>query len=106
MRFWIALGIITALAAFALGMFVWLGPAAAEKPICAPTEQMLFMLTERYQETMITSRVVNSKTEWLFANRRTGTWSIISTGPKGVLCFVKAGESGQWPEEFKWSYRT
>jgi hypothetical protein len=67
--------------------------AAHAAPQCAPREQVLPVLQQKYGETRHgiglagTSQVME-----IFSNPETGTWTITATMPDGVMCLVASGD--------------
>lgn len=71
------------------------GAAAGEgAPACAPRAVVIAHLAERYGETRqsvgMDARGAMVET---FASARTGSWSILATGPSGTSCLMASGEA-------------
>jgi hypothetical protein len=71
----------------------------AAEPTCHRYDQVVTHLGRKYQEVPVGRGLqTNGQLLQLFASRRTGTWTVISTKPDGTTCVVAAGED--WEETF------
>lgn len=60
---------------------------------CAPREQVLRLLADRYGETRRGMGVsANDAVMEVYASAATGTWTIIVSDTRGVACLVASGE--------------
>jgi hypothetical protein len=76
-----------------VGAFLMAAPAQAQQN-CAPRQQVIERLAERYGETPrgvgLGNR--NSMVE-IYASDATGTWSIVVTSARGLSCLVASGQA-------------
>jgi hypothetical protein len=85
-------------AALALPLALAALPALADRPFCAPRDQMIAALEKTYREArravaMQSTGVVIE----IYASTETGTWTLLATRPDGTACAMAAGEA--WREE-------
>ncbi|MBK1636734.1 hypothetical protein [Rhodovulum adriaticum] len=67
-------------------------PAMADP--CAPRAEALVQLAQHYGEALqATGLVGDHALVELFANPRTGSWTILATLPSGLSCVVAAGDA-------------
>jgi len=81
------LSLAAVLAAFAY-------PAAAQGQNCAPRDQVVEHLGERYGETRQSIGLASNNTmveTW--ASNESGSWTITVTMPNGIACLVASGQS-------------
>lgn len=68
--------------------------ATAQQPICAPREIVIERLSSKYGETRVSVGLTSSGgVVETFANSKSGTWTVLVTGPSGVSCVVSGGEA-------------
>lgn len=69
-------------------------PTAAQGSNCAPRQQILERLSEKFGETRQSIGMAgeNSVVE-VFASSETGTWTITVTTAQGVTCLVASGQA-------------
>jgi hypothetical protein len=84
--------------ALALPLALAAAPALAERPFCAPRDELVKALESTYREArravaMQSTGVVIE----IYASTETGTWTLLATRPDGVACAMAAGEA--WREE-------
>lgn len=66
--------------------------AALAAPQCAPREQVLPVLQQKYSETRLGIGLVGSaQVMEIFFNPETGTWTITASLPDGTMCLVASG---------------
>lgn len=70
-------------------------PAFAQQPQCMGTIDLYAALHERYGEAQQFFGLSGSAVLEMWANRETGSWTLISTSPNGVSCLIAAGEAFQ-----------
>ena len=80
-------------------------PAAAQ-PRCAPTEQLVAMLTGKYSERPFLTLTGEPGPVTLYVNLATGTWSIVMSPASSptVSCIIAVGkgiERSALPMQFK-----
>jgi len=69
-------------------------PAAAQTPRCFPHEHVMERLAEGFGETRQALALDQTRAMIeVWANLKTGTWSITRTMPGGLTCIVSSGES-------------
>lgn len=67
--------------------------AAHATPQCAPREQVLPVLQQKYGEARMGMGLVGTgQVMEIFTNPETGTWTITASLPDGVMCLVASGE--------------
>lgn len=70
------------------------GQAAAQaRQNCAPRDRVIAFLAERYGEGLQAMGLSGSAVMELYANRATGTWTLVATGPEGIACLVASGQA-------------
>ena len=68
--------------------------ALGAAPTCAPREQVIRQLAERYGETRHSMGLGGTDAMMeLFASDQTGTWTITVTNARGVTCLVASGQA-------------
>jgi len=71
-------------------------PAAAGdggRPVCGERERILRQLAEEFGETRRSRGLARGGgVVEIFANARSGSWTIVVTGADGVTCLLAAGE--------------
>lgn len=67
------------------------GPASAG-PNCAPRDQVVAALAERYGETRQVAGITGDSLMEVFASPA-GTWTLVISRPDGVSCLVAAGDA-------------
>jgi len=75
-------------------MFTLTEAQAQGKPLCGKRADMLKEVY-KYRE-LPTIRAIAKGKEWMlevWANRSTGTWTLLRTNTKGMTCFIVAGDS-------------
>ena len=79
---------------FALSLgFAGLILAAQATPQCAPRDQILPVLHQKYGETRHGIGLIGSaQVMEIFTNPETGTWTITASLPDGLMCMVASGE--------------
>ena len=82
------LGIGTILAA----ALIFAAQAHANQQICSTRAKLITALAEKYKETRQSYGVdgASNRIE-VFANPKTGSWSLLITRPDGVSCIVSSG---------------
>ncbi len=70
-------------------------PALAQQIACAPKDKLIKQLTEKYSEapTLELGSTDGTSVWQLYANFKTGTWSLIGFPSPTVACFVGSGKS-------------
>lgn len=69
-------------------------PPPPPPPLCGPYAVTVARLASRYGETLQGLGVASADSVvTVFANARTGTWSILATDTAGLACLVAAGQS-------------
>lgn len=67
--------------------------AAFATPQCAPRDQILPVLQQKYGETRLgLGLAANVQIIEIFTNPETGTWTITASQPDGVMCLVASGD--------------
>ena len=67
--------------------------AALATPQCAPREQVLPVLQQKYAEVRQGIGLAgNTQVVEIFANAETGTWTITASRPDGLMCLVASGD--------------
>ncbi len=70
------------------------GASAQGRNNCAPRDQIIERLSERYGETRRAVGLNANQTMMeLFASSESGSWSITITMPNGMSCLVAAGKA-------------
>lgn len=78
------------------GMALCASPAASQGASCADRTLMVGRLAEKYGETLQGAGLNQSNNMIeLFANAKTGTWTILATTPNGMSCMMAAGRAWQ-----------
>lgn len=78
--------------AAALALCLAAAPAVARSG-CAPRAVIAKQLTERYDGAPVAAGLQsNGSILQVYASEANGTWTVISTTPKGMSCVVTAGE--------------
>ena len=62
---------------------------------CAPRAAILTALSQHFAETRRAIGVTPSAVVEVFANPKTGTWTITATDPKGMTCLIASGAGFQ-----------
>ncbi len=66
---------------------------AQAQPQCNERDNVLELLSKKYQETPIAAGVTNTGgLVEVLTDHKSGTWTIIVTTPQGMSCLVAAGE--------------
>lgn len=74
-----------------LTLVLWITTAHA-MPQCSTREVMIGSLLREYGEVVIGRGILsNGSIIELFVNRSTGTWSMLTSSPKGPTCVVATG---------------
>jgi hypothetical protein len=70
--------------------------ATAAGPQCAPRDQVMDLLAEKYGETRQGMGVAdNNAVMEVFASDATGSWTITVSSPNGIMCLVASGQGFQ-----------
>lgn len=69
------------------------GMAQQNGPTCAPREVLVKFLAENFNETRIGMGLSTSGAMVELFESKSGTWTILVTGPGGPTCSVAAGHS-------------
>lgn len=70
------------------------GIGAPGRPVCAARADIVRELVERYGETRRSLGIARGRGVFeLFANSRSGSWTIIVTDARGTACLVAAGDA-------------
>lgn len=82
-------------------LFAMAAHAQGQGPTCRPHAEVVDALAERYGETrQVVGLGPNGVMVEVFGNTESGTWTIITTTPDLVSCFVTAGSNFEnWSEE-------
>ncbi len=66
--------------------------AAHAAPQCAPRDQVLPLLQQKYGEARMGMGLVGTaQVMEIFTNPETGTWTITASPPDGLMCLVASG---------------
>lgn len=67
----------------------------AQEIPCAPKEDAIRQLYEKYGETLQSGGLVEGGSVFmmLFANKETGTWTLTTLAPNGTVCLAVEGEN-------------
>jgi hypothetical protein len=69
-------------------------PVAAQPAACAPRDDVIARLADRYGETRQSIGLgSNNMMMELYASHDTGTWTIAVTRPDGLTCLVASGQA-------------
>jgi hypothetical protein len=80
------------IAALALLSACYMAPAHAQN--CAPRDQVVSGLTEKYGEHLVMLLASgNTSIYEVFVNEETSTWTIAQTRPSGLTCLMTAGDA-------------
>lgn len=85
------------LAATALAVCLAVPAFAQER--CAPKFDMRKALSEKHGEIPISAGVTNGNLFEVWANPKTGSWTILRTIPAGLSCIMAAGGNFETTEE-------
>lgn len=91
---------------FLAALAIMLAVPAAAQPRCAPTDQLVAMLTGKYNERSFLTLTGEPGPVTLYVNLATGTWSIVMSPASNptVLCIIAVGkgiERSALPMQFK-----
>lgn len=68
-------------------------PAVAQSQTCAPSQEVISRLADKYGESVQSSGLIDENTALVtFANTETGTWTVVASSANGVSCFIASGE--------------
>lgn len=71
----------------------FISPAFAQTRACAPRDQVVERLADRYGETLQSMGMhANNSLLEVYASESTGTWTILVTSPDGIACLIAAGK--------------
>lgn len=76
----------------AAGFIFAAAPAFAQGQYCGARNAIVDELATSYGETKVSGGISAGTLIEVFANRETGSWTILRTHPNGVACGVAAGE--------------
>ena len=71
------------------------GAPAAAQAVCDNRDAMVKKLTDRYGEVQMSRGLGGDVVLEVWANCKTGTWTILKTYPKGRACLMAAGDGWQ-----------
>lgn len=70
-----------------------LSTTASSEPVCGPRSLFLSKLGERYSESPSAIGLAANGKVLEVLSSKSGSWSIITTGPDGETCLLASGES-------------
>lgn len=94
------LGLVALVSALFAAAMVLVSPAVADERTCAPREEIVKLLTDRYGEVP-SGRGLSESGDAAFEmfRSRTGTWTITMTTTNGLTCVMAAGKDWRDREE-------
>ncbi|MEO1562528.1 MAG: hypothetical protein AAFR98_03760 [Pseudomonadota bacterium] len=85
---------IFAVAAIFGTAFLFSTMAQAAQPICGDRAKLIKVLAERYKETLRSAGTDGAANRVeVFANTKTGTWSLVVSKITGEACIIAAGSN-------------
>jgi len=80
--------------AIILAALIALPTASHSAPKCGPRDEAVKILKDKYGETQqyVGLTEDGSAVIEMYANRETGTWTLVVTGPTGKMCLVETGQ--------------
>lgn len=84
---------ITALSAAAICCILMVSGAKAQAPNCGPHDEIIKVLTDKYQEHLRSLGMINDKAVMEVYRSSKGTWTFIVTNNAGLTCIVAAGDN-------------
>lgn len=77
---------------FTMALILFALAATAALAACAPRDQVVAQLGERFGETRLSLGLdVRGNLVELLASHATGNWSIVATSPEGQSCLIGSG---------------
>ncbi len=77
-----------------LAAMLWAGPVTAQSATCAPRENIIEQLSERFGEARQSIGMASgNRVVEMYASVETGTWTLTMTLPDGRTCIIGAGQS-------------
>lgn len=78
----------------------YMSPATSQSRFCADRESVIERLAEDYNESRMTIGIGgNNLVVEQFANKDSGTWTILVTRPDGTTCLIASGLNFELLEE-------
>lgn len=82
-----------AVAALIGAAFCFMASSAVAQPVCNDRQKFLDHLSSKYDEAPVSMGLAsNGAVLEVLASRKTGSWTIIITGPTGQSCVIATGE--------------
>ncbi len=79
---------------FGFAALILVTQAGWAAPQCAPRDQVLAALAQKYGETRRSIGIAaNQQVIEVFASAQTGSWTLTATQPDGMTCLVASGQS-------------
>lgn len=80
--------------AITLAALIALPTASHSAPKCGPRDMVVKNMKDSYGETQqyVGLTEDGSAVIEMYANRETGTWTLVVTGPTGKMCLVETGQ--------------
>ena len=77
-----------------LASIVLIATQAQAQPLCLPHTMMVDTLKDKYGEQPRVAAVSHRSVTEIYANPKTGTWTLLVTGTNGMSCIRASGKQG------------